>query len=135
MAKTCRRCAIGAGRSDVNILALNPGSSSLKSAVYEFPRGVVVRESGRIDAVGIRVVHGGSTFVKPVRVDDAIIAEILKLAELAPLHNPKAVEIIENTRREHPGVPIVAVFDTAFHQTMPPLASRYAVADDLGVRK
>jgi len=119
----------------VNILVLNPGSSSLKSAVYEFPQGVVVPESGKIDAAGIRVVHGGSRFVKPARVDDAVIAEILKLAELAPLHNPKAVEIIENTRRERPGVPIVAVFDTAFHQTMPPLASRYAVPRDVDVRR
>ncbi len=135
MAKTCRWCANGAGRSDVNILVLNPGSSSLKSAVYEFPQGVVVPESGKIDAAGIRVVHGGSRFVKPARVDDAVIAEILKLAELAPLHNPKAVEIIENTRRERPGVPIVAVFDTAFHQTMPPLASRYAVPRDVDVRR
>jgi acetate kinase len=119
----------------VNILVLNPGSSSLKSAVYEFPQGVVVPESGKIDAAGIRVVHGGSRFVKPVRVDDAVIAEILKLGELAPLHNPRAVEIIEDTRRERTGVPIVAVFDTAFHQTIPPLASRYAVPRDLDVRR
>jgi acetate kinase len=119
----------------VKILALNPGSSSLKRAVYEFPRGILLPESDAIDAVGIRIVHGGSTFVKPVRVDDSVIAEIVKLAELAPLHNPKAVAIIEETRRTHPGVPMVAVFDTAFHQTMPPLASRYAVPEHLGVRR
>jgi acetate kinase len=136
MGKTCRSCATGAGRSDVKILALNPGSSSLKRAVYEFPSAVVVEpEPEAVDAVGIRVVHGGSTFVKPVRVDDSVVEEIGKLAELAPLHNPIAVRVIEETRKARPGVPIVAVFDTAFHQTMPPLAARYAVPQDLGVRR
>jgi acetate kinase len=119
----------------VKILALNPGSSSLKSACYEFPQGVVVPEPEAIDAAGIRVVHGGSRFVKPVLVDDSVVEEIGKLAELAPLHNPMAVKVIEETRRTHPGVPIVAVFDTAFHQSMPPLAARYAVPQDLGVRR
>ena len=135
MGKTCPSCATGAGHSDVNILVLNPGSSSLKSACYEFPQGVVVPESEAIDAVGIRVVHGGSRFVKPVRVDDSVVGEIGKLAELAPLHNPIAVKVIEETRRTRPGVPVIAVFDTAFHQTMPPLAWRYAVPQDLGVRR
>lgn len=135
MATTCRRCATGPGHSDVNILVLNPGSSSLKRAFYEFPKGVVMPESKNIDAVGIRVVHGGSKFVKPVRVDDSVIAGIRELAELAPLHNPMAVKIIEETRSALPGVPMVAVFDTAFHQTMPPLGSRYAVPPDLGVRR
>jgi len=119
----------------LKILALNPGSSSLKSAVYEFPQRVAIAGADAVDAVGIRVVHGGSRFVKPVRVVDAIIEEITKLAELAPLHNPIAVKVIEETRVKHPGVPIVAVFDTAFHQTMPPLASRYAVPEDLGVQR
>jgi acetate kinase len=119
----------------VNILVLNPGSSSMKRAVYEFPRGVTVPESGAVDAVGIRVVHGGSKFVTPVRVDDAVIAAILELAELAPLHNPIAVKAIEETRSARPGLPIVAVFDTAFHQTMPALASSYAVPPELGVRR
>jgi acetate kinase len=119
----------------VRILVLNPGSSSLKSAFYEFPPGAVIAEPEAIDAVGIRVVHGGSRFMKPVRVDDAVVEEIRKLAELAPLHNPIAVRIIEETRMKRPGVPIVAVFDTAFHQTMPPVASRYAVPQDLGVRR
>ena len=135
MATTCRSCATGAGRSDVKILALNPGSSSLKRAVYEFPRGVAIPEPEAVDAVGVRVVHGGSTFVKPVLVDDAVLDEIRKLAELAPLHNPMAVKVIEETRRTRPGVPIVAVFDTAFHQTLPPVAARYAVPQDLGVRR
>ena len=135
MEKTCRSYATGGGRSDVKILVLNPGSSSLKHACYEFPQGAVVPESGPIDAVGIRVVHGGSRFVTPVRVDDSVVEEIGKVAELAPLHNPIALRVIEETRTTLPGVPIIAVFDTAFHQSMPPLAARYAVPEDLGVRR
>ena len=135
MEKTCRSCATGAGHSDVKILVLNPGSSSLKRAFYEFPQGTVVPETNTVDAVGIRVVHGGSRFVKPVRVDDSVVEEIGKLAELAPLHNPIALQVIEETRKTRPGIPIIAVFDTAFHQTMPPLAARYAVPRDLGVRR
>ena len=107
----------------------------MKRAVYEFPRGVTIPESDAIEAVGIRVVHGGSKFVTPVRVDDGVVAAILELAELAPLHNPIAVKAIEETRGARPGVPIVAVFDTAFHQTMPALASSYAVPPNLGVRR
>ncbi|HVT03065.1 MAG TPA: acetate/propionate family kinase [Thermoanaerobaculia bacterium] len=119
----------------MRILALNPGSSSLKQALYEFPEGVLAAESNAIEAVGIRVVHGGSRFVKPVRVDDAVVEEILNLRELAPLHNPIAVRVIKETRSKHPGVPIVAVFDTSFHQTMPAIASSYAVPQDLEVRR
>jgi acetate kinase len=119
----------------VKILVLNPGSSSMKRAFYELPDGAVVPESAAVDAVGIRVVHGGSELVKPVRVDDAVVAAIRKLGELAPLHNPIAVKAIEETRGAHPGVPIVATFDTAFHQTMPRLASEYAVPPELGVRR
>jgi acetate kinase len=73
--------------------------------------------------------------VKPARVDDEVVAAIGELAELAPLHNPAALAVIEETRRTMAGVPVVAVFDTAFHQTMPPLAWRYAVPADLGVRR
>jgi len=119
----------------VNVLALNPGSSSLKRGFFRFPEGVAIEEGVTVDAVGIRVVHGGSRFVAPARVDDAVIAAIGELAELAPLHNPAALKVIEETRRAMPGVPIVTVFDTAFHQTMPPVAWRYAVPADLGVRR
>ena len=119
----------------MNILVLNPGSSSIKRAVYELPRGARVDDSSSIDAAGIRVVHGGTKFVQPVRVDDTVLAEIDRLSELAPLHNPIAVQGIRETQRTLPGIPIVAVFDTAFHQTMPPVAAQYAVPPDLGVRR
>jgi acetate kinase len=112
----------------------------MKRAMYDFPRGVLIPESeaiadDAIEAAGVRVVHGGSKLVSPVRVDDSVIAEIKALTELAPLHNPAAVKAIEELRSAHPHVPVVAVFDTAFHQTMPPVASQYAVPPALGVRR
>lgn len=118
----------------MKILVLNPGSSSMKSATYAMPGEERVAE-GNVDAVGIRVVHGGSRFETPAIVDDAVLDEIRKLSALAPLHNPLAVKTIEDVRRERNGVPIVAVFDTAFHRTLPDVASTYAIPQDLGIRR
>ena len=106
----------------MKILVLNPGSSSMKSATYAMPGEERVTEAA-VDAVGIRVVHGGSRFETPAVVDDAVLDEIRKLSALAPLHNPLAVKTIEDVRRERNGVPIVAVFDTAFHRTLPDVAA------------
>ncbi len=131
----------------MNILVLNPGSSSLKSGFFRMPEelavpgtattvaGLLASAPSPIDAVGVRVVHGGSRFESPTIVDDGVLAEIRKLAELAPLHNPLAVGVIEEVRGALRGVPIVAVFDTAFHQTLPPVAFTYAVPTELGVRR
>jgi acetate kinase len=118
----------------VKLLVLNPGSSSLKSATYEMPEEKRIEDID-IDAVGVRVVHGGSRFEEPALVDYAVLDEIRKLSALAPLHNPVAIETIEKVRRERNGVPIVAVFDTAFHRTLPPVASTYAIPQDLGIRR
>jgi acetate kinase len=118
----------------VKILVLNPGSSSMKSAVYEMP-GEERTAEGDVDAVGVRVVHGGSRFEIPAVVDDAVLDEIDKLSALAPLHNPLAVKAIEDVRRERIGIPIVAVFDTAFHRTLPAIASTYAIPQNLGIRR
>ena len=78
-------------------------------------------------AVGHRVVHGGERFRSPVVVDDAVEHAIDELAVLAPLHNPAGLAGIRTARREWPDVPHVAVFDTAFHATIPPAAATYAV--------
>jgi acetate kinase len=131
----------------MNILALNPGSSSLKSGYFRFPEELAEPGTAKtvaealanapspIDAVGVRVVHGGSRFESPTVVDDDVLAGIRNLAELAPLHNPLAAGVIEEVRAALPGVPIVAVFDTAFHRTLPPVAFTYAVPPELGVRR
>ena len=82
-------------------------------------------------AVGHRVVHGGETFSSSVVLDDAAVERIRACNDLAPLHNPSNVLGIEIARRRFPGLPQVAVFDTAFHQTLPPRAFRYAVPTEL----
>ena len=88
---------------------------------------------------GHRVVHGGDRFTASVLVDDEVIAAIRSFSHLAPLHNPKDLAGIEAVRAARPGLPQVAVFDTAFHHTMPPRAFRYAVPEEwytrYGVRR
>jgi len=84
--------------------------------------------------VGHRVVHGGERFTSSIRVDDAVIAALRSLGHLAPLHNPANVAGIEAVRAVMPDLPQVAVFDTAFHQTMPPHAFRYAVPEEWYLR-
>lgn len=78
-------------------------------------------------AIGHRVVHGGDRFAEPVLVDDDLVGAVRGLVPLAPLHNPANLEGIEVARRLFPDLPQVAVFDTAFHQTLPPYAYTYAV--------
>jgi acetate kinase len=79
---------------------------------------------------GHRVVHGGERFTSSIRVDEAVIAVLRSFSHLAPLHNPANVAGIEAVRALLPDLPQVAVFDTAFHQTMPPHAFRYAVPEE-----
>lgn len=95
--------------------------------------GVDLRACGLM-AVGHRVVHGGSEFYRPTLIDDARIAALEKLSELAPLHNPPALKAIEVARRLLPDVPHVAVFDTAFFHDMPPAAATYAIDRGLAER-
>lgn len=78
-------------------------------------------------AVGHRVVHGGADFADPTLVTEEVLATIERLVPLAPLHNPGNLQGIAATLQTFPAVPQVAVFDTAFHQTMPPAAYTYAV--------
>ena len=97
----------------------------------------VLRASGaladvtELAAIGHRVVHGGADFSAPVVIDAAVVAAIRALIPLAPLHNPGHLSGIEVALRVFPSVPSVAVFDTAFHQTMAPTAYRYAIPDAL----
>ena len=87
-------------------------------------------QEAEVVAVGHRVVHGGARFAEPSVVDDALIEEVSQLVPLAPLHNPANLEGMRVARKLFPDVPQVAVFDTAFHQTMPPVAYTYAVPLD-----
>jgi acetate kinase len=140
----------------MNVLVLNPGSSTLKfcllalaggetraltSGLVDRVEGEATTEAARqvvqkcrdqgIDAVGCRVVHGGEHFAAPTVVTDEVLAAIREVGRLAPLHNPTAAAVLDAVRRLLPGVPVVAVFDTAFHRTMPDVAALYAIPLDL----
>jgi acetate kinase len=86
-----------------------------------------VRPPAEIRAVGHRVVHGGDRYRAAVRVTPEVRRDIGSLAELAPLHNPISVQVIDAVSAALPGVPQFAAFDTAFHATLPPAARTYAV--------
>ena len=87
----------------------------------------VIRSVSEIDAVGHRVVHGGEEFAGSVFIDGAVMGALEKCIPLAPLHNPANITGIKACQALMPGTPMVAVFDTAFHQTMPPVAYTYAL--------
>jgi len=103
------------------------------------PETGVLDSLGEITAIGHRVVHGGDKYSSPVLISDEVLADIRSYAHLAPLHNPMHALGIEWCQEILPGVPQVAVFDTAFHQTMPPYAYRYALPEELyredGIRR
>ncbi len=91
----------------------------------------IIADPAEVAAIGHRVVHGGDRFALPTLIDDTVVAAIRDLIPLAPLHNPANLLGIEEARRRFPQAPHVAVFDTAFHQTLPPHAFRYAVPNEL----
>jgi len=120
----------------VAVLVVNAGSTSLKLSLVAGDESRRV-ETFEVDAelVVHRVVHGGEEFLVPVLLDDAVVARLESLVALAPLHNAPALEAITRARRALPDVPHVAVFDTAFHATLPRVASTYAVPPSLGIRR
>ena len=159
----------------MNILVLNPGSSSFKYALYsmtgnegsfretQVAKGTLehsiensikecrstcrstseavekvlslISKDGlpemKIEAIGCRVVHGGSEFIEPTLITDEVLPRLLALNDLAPLHNPIALETINLIRVLLPDIPCIAVFDTAFHQTIPLEAATYGLPHEL----
>jgi acetate kinase len=131
----------------MRVLVVNAGSSSLKlsllddkdeliySEEIDAPGGRVdetavkksVSENGPVDAVGHRVVHGGTEFTAPVLIDARVLRRLELLSDLAPLHQPKSLRALEVVSRILVDVPAVACFDTAFHSTIPAAASTYAL--------
>ena len=107
-----------------------PSHSEAISAVLDIlvdPVDGVIKSVDEIDAVGHRVLHGGMEFSDSCIIDDAVIAAIEKCIPLGPLHNPANLMGIRACQAVMPATPQVAVFDTAFHMTMPPKAYRYAI--------
>ncbi len=137
------------------VFVVNSGSSSIKWELVEAEsgesrggliervsdhgaamRGLLEELGGEHPAViGHRVVHGGSVFTEATLVTDEVEAEIERLSALAPLHNPANLAGIRAARAAFPGVPNVAVFDTAFHKTLAPEAYTYAIPAELGIRR
>jgi acetate kinase len=112
-----------------DVLVVNAGSTSLKLSVVggdDESRPVPsLAAAPAVAAVGHRVVHGGALFSQPTLIDDEVLAELTELIELAPLHNAPAIEAIATAQRALPDAKHVAVFDTAFHETLPDVASTY----------
>ena len=113
----------------MDVLVVNAGSTSLKLHLVHGDESTAVDGFVAADAVGHRVVHGGRRFVGPALVDAEVERAIEELSALAPLHNRPALEEIRRARGALPDTPQVAVFDTAFHRTMPPAASTYAIPE------
>ncbi len=130
----------------MRVLVVNAGSSSLKLQLLDGETLVAEQTVARwehadeldalqrfietidgVDAVGHRVVHGGTRFSGPVLIDDGVVEYLVSITDLAPLHQPKAVAAIRELRRVLPSIPQIACFDTTFHTTIPPAAATYAV--------
>jgi acetate kinase len=105
--------------------------AALRLAFGELSAAGIDLSTCGLAAVGHRVVHGGGEFYRPTLLDDERIAALDKLSELAPLHNPPALSGIEVARRLLPGVPHIAVFDTAFFHDLPLEAATYAIDRDV----
>ncbi|WP_225809437.1 acetate kinase [Streptomyces spinosus] len=101
--------------------------AALKAVAEELARDGLGLDSPELAAIGHRVVHGGMFFTEPTVVDDEVLTEIERLIPVAPLHNPANLTGIRTARALRPDLPQVAVFDTAFHTTMPEPAARYAI--------
>lgn len=139
----------------MRVLVINSGSSSVKYQLIESTSGqriaaglveevadhrsaldqvvahIATLDAGRApDAIGHRIVHGGEVFSEPTIITDDVVGVVRELIPLAPLHNPANLAGIEAARAAWPAVPQVAVFDTAFHRTLPAEAFRYAVPDE-----
>ncbi|MFD5908770.1 acetate kinase [Streptomyces massasporeus] len=119
--------------------AIADHDAALKAVAEELAKDGLGLDSPELAAIGHRVVHGGKFFTEPTVIDDAVLAEIERLIPVAPLHNPANLTGIRTARVLRPDLPQVAVFDTAFHTTMPESAARYAIdvktADEHRIRR
>ena len=130
-----RILVVNTGSSSVKLRVLGPDDALAGEVDLPSPSGAddatavarAIDGLGPVDAVGHRVVHGGTRFTTPVVVDAEVLAGIRDLVELAPLHQPRAIAGIESVAAALPGVPSVACFDTAFHATIPEAVATYAL--------
>ncbi|WP_412055910.1 acetate kinase, partial [Bacillus haynesii] len=114
-------------------------SVAVKMLLDKLTKFGIIKDLNEIDGIGHRVVHGGEKFSDSVLLTDEMIHEIEEISELAPLHNPANIVGIKAFKEVLPNVPAVAVFDTAFHQTMPEQSYLYSLPyeyyEKFGIRK
>jgi len=132
-----RVLVVNAGSSSLKLSVIGPDDQTLADRELSAPRAVVDDDElrgalgegglGDADAVGHRIVHGGSRFRSAVVIDGGVRRELGELVDLAPLHQPKSLAALDAVSRALPEVPAVACFDTAFHATLPDAASTYAL--------
>jgi acetate kinase len=131
-----RVLVVNAGSSSLKLSLIGDGSAALAERELDAPRATVdpreLRTAlddglGQADVVGHRIVHGGERFRDAVLIDREVGAELRRLVDLAPLHQPKSLAALDAVTEALPELPAVACFDTAFHATLPPAAHTYAL--------
>ncbi len=130
-----RILVVNAGSSSLKLRVLGPADALAASRDLPAPRGLadqaavaeVIRGFGQVDAVGHRIVHGGTEFSGPVLIDPRVVQRLRALTDMAPLHQPKSLAALDTVNAILPDVPAVGCFDTAFHASIPAAAATYAL--------
>ncbi|MFF9395886.1 acetate kinase [Streptomyces griseoluteus] len=122
-----RHTLVATGESREHSGPIADHETALKSVAEELARDGLGLDSPELAAIGHRVVHGGMFFTEPTVIDDSVLTEIERLIPVAPLHNPANLTGIRTATALRPDLPQVAVFDTAFHTSMPESSARYAI--------
>ncbi|MFJ6837697.1 acetate kinase [Streptomyces sp. NPDC091209] len=134
-----RHTALTTGETRERAAEFAGHEAALKAVAAELAVDGLGLDSPELAAIGHRVVHGGRSFSAPTVIDEAVLAEIERLIPVAPLHNPANLTGIRTAMALRPDLPQVAIFDTAFHTTMPESAARYAIdvatADEHRIRR
>jgi len=137
-----RVLVVNAGSSSLKLRVLDPADAVTADADLPAPRGAAdtseiksaIESFGPVDAVGHRIVHGGTLYTGAVRLDDQVRQRLESLTDLAPLHQPKSLAALDAVQAVLPAVPAVACFDTAFHATIPAAAATVALPEEWRTR-
>jgi acetate kinase len=137
-----RVLVVNAGSSSLKLRVLDPADAITARADLPAPRVAAdaseiksaIESFGPVDAVGHRIVHGGTLYTGPVQVDDQVRRRLESLTDLAPLHQPKSLAALDAVQAVLPAVPAVACFDTAFHATIPAAAATFALPEEWRTR-
>jgi len=131
--------ADGVMQSSLDQQHITDHQQGLEIIIQQLHKSALLKSAAELLAIGHRVVHGGETFQQPTLINEQVLADIRKMIPLAPLHNPANLTGIEVARRFAEDIPQVAIFDTAFHQSIPAKAFRYAIPKSLyeqeGIRR